>query len=114
MHIPNLALAAKPGHRRALGRAGRVLVNLAGAASAALFARASLQFYLHTHLLIGVAFFAEHAWFVITFLIKRPARAVETTGRQWLLAADRKIVVLLLPHFSAQPAYGLRTGLTIP
>ena len=87
MHIPNLALAAKPGHRQALGRAGRVLVNLAGAASAALFARASLQFYLQTHRLIGVAFFAEQAWFVIAFLIRRPARSVATTGGPWLLAA---------------------------
>ena len=113
MHIPNLALAAKPGHRQALGRAGRVLVNLAGAASAALFARASLQFYLQTHRLIGVAFFAEQAWFVIAFLIRRPARSVATTGGPWLLAAGGTFGGLLLRPSGAHPAWGVTAGLAL-
>ncbi len=113
MHIPNLALAAKPGHRQALGRAGRVLVNLAGAASAALFARASLQFYLQTHRLIGVAFFAEQGWFVIAFLIRRPARSVATTGGPWLLAAGGTFGGLLLRPSGAHPAWGVTAGLAL-
>src|SRR5258706_3018581 len=113
MHIPNLALAAKPGHRQALGRAGRALVNLAGAASAALFARASLQFYLHTHRLIGVAFFAEQAWFVIAFLIRRPARSVATAGAPWLLAATGTFGGLLLRPSGAHPAWGVTAGLAL-
>jgi hypothetical protein len=44
---------------RFLGRPARIVVNLAGAAGAALFAQASLQFYLSTHSLIGAAFLIE-------------------------------------------------------
>src|SRR5258707_7590465 len=113
MHVPNLALVAKQGHRKSLGRAGRALVNLAGAASAALFARASLQFYLQTHRLIGVAFFAEQAWFVIAFLIRRPARSVATTGGPWLLAAGGTFGGLLLRPSRAHPALGVTAGLAI-
>jgi hypothetical protein len=51
-------------HASFLDRAVRVLVNLAGAAGAAFFARSSLLFYLQTHRLIGAVFFIEQAWFV--------------------------------------------------
>ena len=114
MHIPNLAVAAKTSHRP--GRAGlaaRVLVNLAGATSAAFFARASLLFYLHTHRLIGAAFFAEQAWFVIAFLIRRPARSVATTGGPWLLAAGGTFGGLLLRPSGAHPAWGVTGGLAL-
>src|SRR5260370_21158264 len=113
MHVPNLALVAKPGHRKSLGRAGREQVIRAGAAGAALFGRASLQFYLHTHRLIGVAFFAEQAWFVIAFLIRRPARSVATTGGPWLLAAGGTFRGLLLPPSGAHPASGVTAGLAL-
>jgi protein-S-isoprenylcysteine O-methyltransferase Ste14 len=113
MHRPNLALVTTPSHRLALGRVQRALVNLAGAASAALFARASLQFYLHTHRLIGVAFFAEQAWFVIAFLIRRPARSVATTGGPWLLAAAGTFGGLLLRPSGAHPAWGVTAGLAL-
>jgi protein-S-isoprenylcysteine O-methyltransferase Ste14 len=113
MHRPNLALATKPSHRQALGWVQRALVNLAGAASAALFARASLQFYLHTHRLIGVAFFAEQAWFVIAFLIRRPARSVATTGGPWLLAAAGTFGGLLLRPSGVHPAWGVTAGLAL-
>jgi hypothetical protein len=56
------------------------------AAAAALFALASLQFYLRTHRLIGVLFTAGQMWFVVAFLIRRPARAVAHRPRDWLLA----------------------------
>jgi hypothetical protein len=38
---------------RCLGRPARIAANLAGAAGAALFAQASLQFYLRTHSPLG-------------------------------------------------------------
>src|SRR5258708_11673401 len=113
MHVPNLALVGKPGHRKSLGRAGRGLVNLAGAASAALFARASLQFSLQTQRLIGVAFLAEQAWFVIAFLIRRPARSVATTGGPWLLAAGGSFGGLLMRPSGAHPAWGVTAGLAL-
>ncbi len=92
MHTRNRAPTAKEGRRLLPGRIGRVLVNLAGAASAALFARASLEFYLHTHRLIGGLFFLEQAWFVIAFLVRRPARVV--LGRSFgFVAADRGLVI---------------------
>src|SRR5260370_26559559 len=110
MHVPNLALVAKPGHRKSLGRAGREQVIRAGAAGAALFGRASLQFYLHTHRLTGVAFFAEQGWFVIGFRIRRPARSVATAGGPWLLAAGGTFGGLLLRPSGARPAWGVTAG----
>jgi protein-S-isoprenylcysteine O-methyltransferase Ste14 len=110
MAKPNLAFAAKPGYRQRLGRA---VVNVAGAASAALFARASLLFYLHTHRLIGAAFFVEQAWFVIAFLIRRPARTVATTGGPWLLAAGGTFGGLLLRPSGAHPVWGVTGGLVL-
>ncbi|HEX5188996.1 MAG TPA: isoprenylcysteine carboxylmethyltransferase family protein [Streptosporangiaceae bacterium] len=94
-----------------LGTLGRVAVNLAGAASAALFARASLAFYLQTHRPIGAAFFAEQAWFVTAFLIRRPARSsAESTG-PWLLAAGGTFGGLLLRPSGGHPAWGVTAGL---
>jgi hypothetical protein len=45
------------------------LANLIGAGGAALFAVASLRFYLHTHRLIGAAFLVEQTWIVIAYLM---------------------------------------------
>lgn len=67
-------------------RAARIAVNLIGAASAALFAQASLQFYAHTHRLIGGLFVIEQTWFAVAFLIRRPPRAVSGRIGSWLLA----------------------------
>jgi hypothetical protein len=69
--------------RRCLGRPVRIAVNLAGAAGAALFAQASLQFYLRTHSLIGGAFLVEQTWFAIAFLIRRPPSAVSRNPGSW-------------------------------
>jgi protein-S-isoprenylcysteine O-methyltransferase Ste14 len=66
--------------------ATRLAVNLAGAVGAAFFAIASFQFYLRTHSLIGAGFCLEQAWFVVAFLIRRPARAVTTRTTDWFLA----------------------------
>ena len=67
------ATSAAP--RPAVERGIRIGLNLAGAAGAAFFARATLESYLQTHRLIGAAFFVEQTWFVIAFLVRRPARA---------------------------------------
>jgi protein-S-isoprenylcysteine O-methyltransferase Ste14 len=88
-----------------------VVVNLAGAASAAFFARASLQFFLHTHRLIGAAFFVEQAWFVTAFLIRRPPRVVAASGWAWLLAAGGTFGGLLMRPSGAHPPWGVAAGL---
>src|SRR5262245_61632429 len=113
MHTRNLAPTADEGRRQLPGRIGRVLVNLAGAAGAAMFARASFEFYLHTHRLIGGLFFLEQAWFVIAFLIRRPARSVATSGVPWLLAAAGTFGGLLLRPSGAHPAWGVTAGLAL-
>jgi protein-S-isoprenylcysteine O-methyltransferase Ste14 len=102
--------SARTGPAR-LGRIGRIAVNLAGAASAAFFARASLQFYLQTHRLIGAAFFVEQAWFVTAFLIRRPPRSVAASGWPWLLAAGGTFGGLLLRPTGAHPPWGVAAGL---
>lgn len=91
----------------------RVVVNLAGAASAAWFAQASLQFYLRTHSLIGGVFCVEQAWFVIAFLIRRPPRAVAARLGPWLLAAGGTFGGLLLRPEGAHPRWGVDLGLAL-
>jgi protein-S-isoprenylcysteine O-methyltransferase Ste14 len=88
----------------------RVLVNLAGAAGAALFARASLLFYLQTHRLIGGLFLVEQAWFVVAFLIRRPNRAVSMSLGSWLLAFAGTFGGLLFRPAGAHPAWGVHAG----
>jgi hypothetical protein len=68
-------------------RGVQVMVNLAGAASAAWFARATLTYYVHTHRLVGALVFVEQVWFVVAFLLRHPARAVDKSLRSWLAAA---------------------------
>ena len=101
----------RAGRTPQLGRVGRVAVNLAGAASAAFFARASLQFYLHTHRLIGAAFLIEQAWFFTAFLIRRAPRSVAASGWPWLLAAGGTFGGLLLRPSGLHPSWGVAAGL---
>jgi protein-S-isoprenylcysteine O-methyltransferase Ste14 len=89
----------------------RILVNLLGAAGAALFARASLQYYLDTHRLIGAAFLVEQAWFVVAFLIRRQPQAVSRRPGSWLLAAAGTFGGVLLRPAGAHPQWGVDTGL---
>ena len=91
----------------------RVGVNLAGAVAAALFARASLEFYLHTHRLIGLAFLAEESWFVAAFLIRRPARVVTHRLPDWLLAFCGTFGGLLFRPVGEHPGWGVTTGLVL-
>ncbi len=78
-------------------------MNLLGAAGAAFFARASLEYYLQTRRLIGAAFFVEQAWFVIAFLIRRPPRTASRQLSAWLLAAGGTFGGLLFRPDGAHP-----------
>ena len=114
---------------RWLVRMTRALVNLAGAVSAAYFARASLVFYVDTHRLIGGLFLAEQAWFVIAFLTRRPPRrrsanVVSTSAGlgsgtgvaslgPWLLAAGGTFGGLLFRPSGAHPQCGVDAGLAL-
>lgn len=114
MHAQNLApRSGETPQGQRFGRIIRIAVNLAGAASAALFARASLLFYLHSHRLIGVAFFVEQAWFVIAFLVRRPPRAVAGRLGPWLLAAGGTFGGLLFRPSGAHPQWGVDAGLAL-
>jgi protein-S-isoprenylcysteine O-methyltransferase Ste14 len=88
-----------------------LLVNLAGAAGAALFARASILYYLHTHRLIGAAFVVEQLWFVAAFLFRRPARAVSARPSSWLLAAGGTFGGLLFRPDGLHVAWAVKAGL---
>jgi protein-S-isoprenylcysteine O-methyltransferase Ste14 len=119
----------KPAHRSAEGpqrparwtphrtspsdRAVRVLVNVAGAASAAWFAQASIEYFLQTHRLIGGLFCVEQAWFVVAFLIRRPARAVSPSLASWLLAAAGTFGGLLLRPTGIHAVWGVRAGFVL-
>lgn len=112
--------AAPPGlTRRALrrtpfvDRAIRVLVNLAGAAGAAWFARASIEYFVQTHRLIGGLFCVEQAWFVVAFLIRRPARTSSQHLGSWLLAAGGTFGGLLLRPNGVHLLWGVRAGFVL-
>lgn len=88
----------------------RIAANLTGAVIAATFARASLQFFLHTHRLIGGLFLIEQTWFVLAFLIRRPPRAVSWQARSWLMAFAGTFGGLLLRPGGAHPPSGVQAG----
>ena len=104
----------QPGARSSLGpgtqRLARIAVNLAGAVIAALFAQASLRFYLHTHRLIGGLFVIEQTCFAVMFLLRRPAEAVSRRPRSWLLAFGGTFGALLLRPGGTHPPWGVQTG----
>jgi len=88
----------------------RIAANLTGAVIAATFARASLQFFLHTHRLIGGLFLIEQTWFVLAFLVRRPPRAVSWQARSWLMAFAGTFGGLLLRPGGAHPPWGVQAG----
>ncbi len=87
-------------------------VNLIGATGAALFARASVLFYLQTHRLIGGLFVIEQTWLVVAFLIRRPQRAVSRRVSTWLVAFGAAFALLLRPG-GAHPSWGVATGFVL-
>lgn len=103
------AAAASPGLRRL----ATILVNLAGAADAALFVRSSLLWYLHTGSLIGIGFLAEQVWFVGVFLVRRPPRQVSRHAVPWLLAYGGTFGGLLLRPSAVHPQFGIPAGLVL-
>jgi protein-S-isoprenylcysteine O-methyltransferase Ste14 len=107
-----------PSNRRlrrtpSVDRAIRVLVNLAGAVFAAWFARASIEYFVQTHRLIGGLFCVEQAWFVVAFLIRRPARASSQHLGTWLLAAGGTFGGLLLRPTGVHLLWGVRAGFVL-
>ncbi|HET6966620.1 MAG TPA: isoprenylcysteine carboxylmethyltransferase family protein [Acidimicrobiales bacterium] len=110
---------AGPGRRSATDRtaAGRRLIrltaNLVGAAGAAYFAFASLQFYQHTHRWIGAAFLVEQSWVVVAYLIRRPAREVSRRPGDWLLAFGGTFGGVLFRPVGLHPHWGVAAGLAV-
>ena len=91
----------------------RVSANLVGAIGAGYFAWATLRFYLHTHRLIGAAFFAEQMWVVCAYLIRRPARTVSRRTGDWVLAFGGTFGGVLFRPVGAHPEWGVHVGLVI-
>jgi protein-S-isoprenylcysteine O-methyltransferase Ste14 len=96
-----------------LDRVARIVVNVAGAAGAALFAQASLRSYVETHRLIGALFVVEQAWFAVAFLVRRPARAVSRGPGSWLLAFGGTFGGVLFRPVGAHPGWGVAAGLAL-
>jgi protein-S-isoprenylcysteine O-methyltransferase Ste14 len=94
-------------------RVVRVVVNVVGAVCAAWFARASIEYFIHTHRLIGGLFCVEQAWFVVAFLIRRPARAVSQNLGSWLLAAGGTFGGLLLRPSGVHAIWAVRAGFVL-
>jgi protein-S-isoprenylcysteine O-methyltransferase Ste14 len=91
----------------------RISMNIVGAVGAAYFAKATLQFYLHTRHLIGAAFFVEQMWVVVAYLIRRPARMVSRRLGDWLLAFGGTFGGVLFRPIGAHPRWGVDIGLDV-
>jgi protein-S-isoprenylcysteine O-methyltransferase Ste14 len=91
----------------------RISMNVVGAAGAAYFAKATLQFYLQTHRLIGAAFFVEQMWVVAAYLIRRPARKVSRRLGDWLLAFGGTFGGVLFRPIGAHLGWGIDIGLVV-
>jgi protein-S-isoprenylcysteine O-methyltransferase Ste14 len=91
----------------------RVAVNLAGAVIAALFAQASVRFYLQTHRLIGGLFIIEQVWFAVAFLTRRAPQDVSRRVSSWLAAFGGTFGGLLLRPGGGHPPWGVDTGFAL-
>ena len=91
----------------------RMVVNLVGAAGAALFALAAIQHYRSTHTLIGAAFVAEQTWIVVAYLVRRPARTVSRRFSDWLLAFCGTFAGVLFRPTGVHPHWGVELGLGV-
>jgi protein-S-isoprenylcysteine O-methyltransferase Ste14 len=91
----------------------RISTSVVGAAGAAYFANVTLQFYLHTHRLIGAAFFVEQMWVVIAYLIRRPARMASRRLGDWLFAFGGTFGGVLLRPIGAHSRWGVDVGLSV-
>ena len=91
----------------------RVFANLVGAASAAVFAYSFLHYYLQSHRLIGIVFFAQQMLVALAYLIRRPARLVTRRLDDWLLAFAGTFAGVLFRPDGAHPDWGIRTGIAL-
>jgi protein-S-isoprenylcysteine O-methyltransferase Ste14 len=91
----------------------RISANLIGAVGAAYFAKASVQFYVRTHRLIGIAFLVQPIWVVVAYVVRRPARAVSRRLGDWLLAFGGTFGAVLLRPTGAHPHWGVNIGLGV-
>lgn len=93
------------------GRAPRLLASVLGATIATMFARASVEFFIHTHLLIGAAFVVQQLWVAVAFLVRRQPRVVSHRWADWAVAFGGTFGGLLLRPSGLDPAWGSRAGL---
>ncbi|MBO0729115.1 MAG: isoprenylcysteine carboxylmethyltransferase family protein [Acidimicrobiaceae bacterium] len=84
-----------------------------GAASAAVFAYSFLHFYLQTHRLIGIVFFAQQTLVALAYMVRRPARRVSRRLDDWLLAFGGTFAGVLFRPQGAHPAWGVQSGLVL-
>jgi protein-S-isoprenylcysteine O-methyltransferase Ste14 len=91
----------------------RTSANLIGAIGAAYFARASMEFYLRTHRLMGAVLMVEQTWVVVAYLVRRPARSVSRRSGDWLLAFGGTFGIVLLRPVGAHPQWGVNVGLAL-
>jgi protein-S-isoprenylcysteine O-methyltransferase Ste14 len=90
-----------------------LVANVVGAVGAAYFVRATLQFYLQTHRVIGAVFLVEQVWIVVAYLIRRPARMVTRRPLDWMLAFGGTFGGVLLRPVVSHPTGGLGVGLAV-
>jgi protein-S-isoprenylcysteine O-methyltransferase Ste14 len=102
-----------PSEFRRSSRLIRVSFNLVGAVGAAYFAKASLDFYMRTHRLLGAALLVEQTCVVVAYLVRRPARVVTTRMGDWLLAFGGTFGAVLLRPYGTHPQWGVRIGLVV-
>jgi protein-S-isoprenylcysteine O-methyltransferase Ste14 len=88
----------------------RVCANLVGAASAAVFSYSFLHYYIQTHRLIGVLFFAQQTFVAVAYLARRPARVVTRRLADWILAFAGTFIGVLFRPEGEHPAWGIWTG----
>jgi protein-S-isoprenylcysteine O-methyltransferase Ste14 len=88
----------------------RVSVNLVGAAGAAVFSYSFLQFYLQSHRLIGIVFFAQQTLVALAYLFRRPARVVTRRLDDWLLAFAGTFAGVLFRPQGEHPTWGIWAG----
>jgi protein-S-isoprenylcysteine O-methyltransferase Ste14 len=88
----------------------RVCANVVGAASAAYFSYSFLRFYVQSHRLIGIVFFAQQTLVAFAYLLRRPARVVSRRLDDWLLAFAGTFAGVLFRPDGDHPAWGFWSG----
>ena len=91
----------------------RLCGNLVGAGSAAVFSYSFLHYYIESHRLIGIVFFAQQTLVAVAYLVRRPARSSTRRLDDWLLAFAGTFVGVLFRPTGEHPAWGLSAGLLL-